>query len=90
MNKKTRMRVADGINITRLDYGLFYVDIVESEDEYEAWLLKKDYGVSSLMFGCPKHQECDNSDWSFERFVYELVEPNLLDEQVYYMKEFGD
>ena len=84
------MKKAENVSITRLDYGLFYVDIVEYEEDLEAWLLKKDFGVSSLMFGWPKRQECDNSDWSFERFVNELVEPNLEEQVRYYMEEFGE
>ena len=44
--------------ITRYERGYFYIDIIETGDEYEAWLTQKEYGFSLLMFGCPKEQQC--------------------------------
>lgn len=32
----------------------WFVDVVEFEYTYEAWLYNKEYGVKSLMFGFPK------------------------------------
>lgn len=33
----------------------FRIDIVETDEEQEAWLYHKDYGVKELMFGVDKH-----------------------------------
>lgn len=41
--------------ITRYEYesvyGLYYVDIIETDTEYEAWITGSDSGLSSFMFG---------------------------------------
>lgn len=42
------------IKIVRYEYGSFWIDVVEQNGEYEAWLTHKDYGVSDLMFGLNK------------------------------------
>lgn len=66
------------IKITRYKDGEFYIDIVELESTYEAWLSHNSYGISDLMFGVPKTQQ------SLHEFV-ELVEINLVDYERYYM-----
>lgn len=45
--RKTRTYHADGD---------WYIDIVETEDEFEAWIWMGSYGVKSLMWGSPKQQ----------------------------------
>ena len=83
------MKKAENVSITRLDYGQFYVDIVEYKYHFEAWILEKSFGVSSMMFGWEKRQ-INNSEWDFNRFVKEVVEPNLFEEQARYLLRFAE
>lgn len=46
-----------------------YIDIVETDDMYEAWIYEKDSGEKMLMFGCSKAQQPE------EEFL-EIVEGN--------------
>ena len=48
----------------------FLVDVVETENDYEAWIYRKGDGIKNLMFGCPKTQQ------SYSEFI-ELVMYNL-------------
>ena len=34
----------------------YYIDILDDEENYESWITREGYGVSSIMFGCPKQQ----------------------------------
>lgn len=36
--------------------GEYMIDIVETDDEYEAWIYRSDYGVKHSMIGCDKTQ----------------------------------
>ena len=36
--------------------GDWYIDIIETEDEFEAWIWMGSYGIKSLMWGEPKQQ----------------------------------
>ena len=38
----------------------FFVDIVSTGKDYEAWLYKKDYSLKMLMFGMPEAQQSYN------------------------------
>lgn len=29
----------------------YYIDVIETEETYEAWIMRKDYGIAQLMFG---------------------------------------
>lgn len=66
--------------------GAFYVDIMEA-DRYrpyrEAWLTHKDYGVSMHMFGVPAENSTE------EDFI-KMVEANLVEYEVSYMREYMD
>ena len=53
---KKIMKKSENINITRYETDCFYVFVMESESEFEAWLTEKTMGISNLMFGCPKYQ----------------------------------
>ena len=48
--------------ITRYTHGDFILTIVEKEDEFEAWIQKKEIGIIMMMFGTPKAQKTLNGD----------------------------
>lgn len=70
------------INIIRFEHENFWVDIVELEDCYEAWLQHKDYGISDMMFGLSKETGLD--------YFLEIVEVNLDEYEEDYMAEYAD
>lgn len=74
--------------ITRFEDGDFYIDIVESESDFEAWITKKEYGLSALMFGVPRKQD-GADDVSFASFC-ELIESNLDDHKANYIAFVGE
>ncbi len=59
------------------------IEIVIDDEDYEAWLWHKDYGIKSLMFGCPKEQQ------DYDYFL-ELVEFSIPDYIEGYLEEYGD
>lgn len=69
--------------IIRFKHGDFFVDIVELDDMYEAWLRHKNYGISDMMFGDPK--EYGDLNWFLD-----LVEANLDEYEEGYMEEYAD
>lgn len=65
------------IEITRFKHNCYYIDIVEMDDEFEAWICEKGYGVSLFALGVPKYQPSfQDSGLTFAQF-YELVEEKL-------------
>ena len=73
-----KMKKLNNAKITRYEEGNFWIDIVESESEFEAWLQERHCGVSSLMFGFPKEQFTDGEKLVVDNdFFCELVEANL-------------
>lgn len=38
--------------------GDWYIDVVETPDEFEAWIWMEPYGHKSFMWGEPKEQSC--------------------------------
>jgi hypothetical protein len=71
--------VKTNINVTRyIDYGDGYgrwIDIIEFDDEFEAWITCIQDGISDLMFGAPKEQS-NGEVMDYDGFV-EMVEANL-------------
>lgn len=63
------------VKITRYESNDLWVDVIETEDNFEAWTTLKDYGVSNLLFGMPKYQPV-NEDVDYDSFV-EIVAANL-------------
>lgn len=59
----------------------FLVDIVETPENYEAFLYSKDYSIKMSMFGCPISQQ------SYDYFL-ELVETNLQEHIEAYKNEY--
>lgn len=43
--------------ITRYQYGMYFVDIVETKVEFAAWLHEQGTGLAILMFGALKEQK---------------------------------
>lgn len=71
--------------ITRYEHKGFYIDIVNTGKHLEAWITKKDYGVSTLMFGV----EAFGGENEVEDFASGLVDPGCFDEfAADYKKEF--
>lgn len=65
------------IKITRFEHDGYYIDIVEMEDEFEAWICEKEYGVSLFALGFPKYQPSfQESGLTFASF-YEFIEEKL-------------
>lgn len=63
--------------ITRYEHGDYYIDIVENEDSFEAWITGKKYGTSELMYGSLKKQpRCIYGDTTRPIFL-EMVENSL-------------
>ena len=62
------------------DFG-FKVDIVETTEQFEAWVYHSDYGIKTMMFGSGKRCK--------EDFV-QMVVGNLWDYVKYYMDDVLD
>ena len=71
------------IKMTRYEHGEYYIDIIETAENYEAWIVGKNIGLESLMFGMPKEQQ------TCKEFL-EIVEANLEDEIIYYEGDLED
>lgn len=56
---------------------LFFVEVIETEDMFEAWIRASELGIASLMFGAPKKQTYTD-DVDYDGFV-EMVENNFED-----------
>lgn len=79
------------IKITRLEHNEYYIDIVEMEDEFEAWICEKGDGVSLFALGLPKYQpsfqESGETFASFYEFVEEKLE-EFIDEYVEFRNKY--
>lgn len=75
--------------ITRFESGKWYVDIIETRTMFEAWLSRKDCGVSDLMFCSAKKQmDSDGNEWEEDSdFFCEMVEVNLPEYKAIYELE---
>ena len=69
--------------VTRFESGKWWVDVIETRTMYEAWLTRKAYGCSTLMFGYFK------KDMSYDTFC-EIVEANLDEYKRVYDLEMGE
>ena len=75
--------------VTRYVIGEWYIDIVETKDQFEAWLTHKSQGVSDLMFGSPKLQHTkDGEEYKIDNeYFCSLVEANMIDYMKIYIEE---
>ena len=66
--------------VERYEYEDFYVEIIDLGDMWEAWLRRKDYTISDMMFGWPKVQhpiyKPEGEYFTVEMFI-DMVEENL-------------
>lgn len=58
------------IKVYEFDDVAYSVEVIESDQDVEFWLQKKDYGVKSLMFGIPKQNDDKN--------YLDLIRANIL------------
>lgn len=80
------------VKIKTYEYaGNYRVQVIDKDDQYEAWLYHKDYGVMDMMFGWPKVQHINGSDepWSLKDFLG-LVEGNIDSYIELYREEYED
>lgn len=77
--------------ITRFETECFYIDIVETDSEFEAWLQEKHYGEATVMYGVPKHQKIggENIDTDFELFCA-MIESDLDDYIYEYYRKYAN
>lgn len=79
-------RVTNKKTATYNVFGSWYIDIIESDDMFEAWIYLKSYDIKSLMWGSPKQQE-----WgviSRKEFL-NMVKANWADYANGYIDEFA-
>ena len=69
---------ATDTTIERFICGVYFVEIVETPKEFEAWLRHKDYCVSMLMFGGDKENLLETSVMRHEDFCSEKDEAQFL------------
>ena len=64
----------------------FIIDIAEYNDEFEAWIHKKDMGIAEFMFSMPKNQShgeitfdyfCVLVDANFDEYAEDYIEKYL-------------
>lgn len=79
-------RVTNKKTTTYNVFGSWYIDIVESDDMFEAWIYLKSYGIKSLMWGSPKQQE-----WGVinRKEFLNMVKSNWADYASGYTAEFA-
>ena len=77
------MKQTDRISTTTYEHGEFLVDIVTTEDSYEAWICRKNYGMKALFFGVFKKQN------TLDKFL-ELVKANLDVAEAGYDEEYPE
>ena len=79
------------VKITRFETECFWIDIVETETDFEAWLQSKEIGISKLMYGIPKHQTIGNDildvDFDFFCAMIEADKEDYIYE--YYRTEYN-
>lgn len=65
------------VKITRFESDDYYIDIIETEDEFEYWLHLKDYGMATFYYGMPKEQPNGDTltlEYFYNSILYELEE----------------
>lgn len=75
------------IKSTRFEHDDFWVDVIETDYGWEAWITKKNYGVSAMMFGLQKEQK--EFETTYEEAL-EIIENNLEEYERGYMEEYGE
>ena len=66
--------------------GDWYIDIIETDDMFEAWIYLRSYGVKSLMWGSPKQQEYGTVT---RKHFLDMVKTNFIYYANGYIEEFA-
>lgn len=66
--------------------GDWYIDVVETDDMFEAWIYLGSYGVKSLMWGSPKQQERETVT---RKYFLDMVKANFISYANGYVDEFA-
>jgi len=74
-------------NIRRFESDNYYIDIIETEDEFEYWLHRKDYCMASFIYGMPKKQSNGNII-TFDIF-YNSILYDLEEDKSFYLKDMN-
>lgn len=71
------MRLAERMSTTTYEVGDgFYVDIVETDTEIEAWIFHKSYGIKKLMFGATSNESCIKNLTEADLSIYKSLYKN--------------
>lgn len=75
-------------NTTTYDMGDgFRLEVVETDEEHEAWIYHKDYGIKALMLGVDKHLYSHYGDYC-DGYFAETVRNNLDSYKELYKDEY--
>lgn len=64
----------------------WYIDVIETDDMFEAWIYLGSYGVKSLMWGSPKQQE---GGTVIRKYFLDMVKANFISYANGYVEEFA-
>lgn len=66
--------------------GDWYIDVIETDDMFEAWIYLGSYGIKSLMWGSPKQQEYGTVT---RKDFLDMVKTNFISYANGYIEEFA-
>ena len=66
--------------------GDWYIDVIETDDMFEAWIYLGSYGIKSLMWGSPKQQEYGTVT---RKDFLDMVKTNVIYYANGYIEEFA-
>ena len=66
--------------------GDWYIDVIETDDMFEAWIYLGSYGIKSLMWGSPKQQEYGTVT---RKDFLDMVKANFISYANGYIEEFA-
>lgn len=66
--------------------GDWYIDVIETDDMFEAWIYLGSYGIKSLMWGSPKQQEYGTVT---RKDFLDMVKANFISYANGYVEEFA-
>ena len=72
-------------NIRRFESDEYYIDIIETENEFEYWLHLKNYGMATFKYGMPKKQP--NGDILTFDIFYNSILYDLEEDKSFYLED---
>lgn len=66
--------------------GDWYIDVIETDDMFEAWIYLGSYGIKSLMWGSPKQQEYGTVT---RKDFLDMIKTNFISYANGYIEEFA-